>query len=123
MSNLLDTGTRSKTITINTGAERISALTERSTIMYVLHKGSLRPLSELAFIIEENWQNPSPPAVSHIEALGAMTSTRSTLWGVTGLDAIRSFLLTSRKWSGDVAREVRAELRAHVAAHTEEAAR
>lgn len=80
---------------------------------------SLRPLSELACIIEQNWTTPAPFAVSHIEALGAMTSTRSVLWGVTGLDAARSFLLTSRKWHGDTAREIKAELRAHIANHKE----
>lgn len=80
---------------------------------------SLRSLSELACIIEQTWTTPSPIAVSHIEALSAMTSTRSVLWGVTGLDAARSFLLTSRKWHGDTAREIKAELRAHIANHKE----
>jgi hypothetical protein len=78
---------------------------------------SLRPLSELAYIIEQNWLNPGPSALLHIEALSDMTNTRSVLWGTTGADAARLFLLTSRKWHGDTAREVKAELRAHLAAH------
>ena len=75
----------------------------------------LRPLSELAFIIEQNWINPSPIAVAHIEALSDMTNVRSTLWGITGADAIRAFLATSRGWTTDTAREIKAELRAHLA--------
>ena len=88
-----------------------------------LHHGSwdrpagLRPLSELAYIIQQSWDRPGPSALLHIEALSDMTTTRSVLWGTTGADAARLFLLTSRKWHGDTAREVKAELRAHLAAH------
>jgi hypothetical protein len=77
----------------------------------------LRPLSELAYIISESWKAPSQLAVAHIEAMSAMTSARSVLWGVTGATAIDAFLQTSRTWNGDTAREIKSELRAHLAAH------
>jgi hypothetical protein len=77
-----------------------------------------RPIGTIATVIVSDWQNVSPAAVPYVTAM-LMLESLDDRYGHDGADDIvMRFLTNATDWRGDVARAVKAELRAMLRAHT-----
>lgn len=71
-----------------------------------------RPLSTIAREIREDWAKPYFGAVPYLDAMSSLNAI-SDKYGWDSADSIvRYFLSNATTWRGDVARRVKAELKA-----------
>jgi hypothetical protein len=73
-----------------------------------------RTLSEIASEIKRDWKNVNYAAKPNLGAMGSFSTVNDTF----GYDSARSvvlyFLSNASSWRGDVAKRVKAELKAHL---------
>lgn len=73
-----------------------------------------RPLSEIASEIKKDWKQVNYAARPYLWAMGSFNTIDDTF----GYDSARSvvlyFLSNASSWRGDVAKRVKAELKAHL---------
>ena len=71
-----------------------------------------RPLREIAAEITADWTAYHDHAQPYIDALSKMHNATDRFGLGTGSNAIQGFLINAQTWRGEVARRVKAELRA-----------
>lgn len=75
-----------------------------------------RTLSTIAHEISENWPRPYFGAVPYLQAMGDLQSVDDSYGHDSGRSIVLYFLANASSWRGDVARRVKAELKALVSA-------
>lgn len=71
-----------------------------------------RPLYEIAGEISRDWKNPYFGAVPYLQAMHSLESIRHNYYYDDGKSIVLYFLANANTWRGDVARRVKAELKA-----------
>ena len=71
-----------------------------------------RPLYEIAREIEKDWKRPYFGAVPYLEAMNCLHSINDNFIEDSGKSVVLYFLANANTWRGDVARRVKAELKA-----------
>jgi hypothetical protein len=71
-----------------------------------------RPLYEIAREIEKDWKRPYFGAVPYLEAMGYLNSIEDNFIEDSGKSVVLYFLANANTWRGEVARRVKAELKA-----------
>jgi hypothetical protein len=71
-----------------------------------------RPLSAIAAEIRRDWTNPYFGAVPYIDAMRSMGSIDDNFGCEDARSIVLYFLYNAKGWRGDVARRVKAELKA-----------
>lgn len=71
-----------------------------------------RPLSEIAREIRADWKRPYFGAVPYLDAMGQLNSVSDRFGFDDARGIVRYFLSNATTWRGDVARRIKAELRA-----------
>ena len=69
------------------------------------------PLSQLAFICQRDWKNPSPYAVPYIKALLSCPNLDTMYGQDSARDITLYFLSNAAGWRGETAKLVKAELK------------
>ena len=72
------------------------------------------PIYEIANYIRQNWKKVSPYAEPYLEAMESLNSINDNYYLDSGSSVVLYFLSNSAGWRGDVAREVKAELRSRL---------
>lgn len=67
-------------------------------------------LSQIAFIIRQNWKNVNFGAVPYLDALQTMDSIADNYGADPGSQMVAYFLSNATTWRGDTARVVKKEL-------------
>jgi hypothetical protein len=70
-----------------------------------------RPLYEIAREIAARWPTASPHAKAYLKAMHYLVDIEDSFAAGHARKVVRSFLLYSKEWQGDVAERVKAELR------------
>ena len=73
---------------------------------------SNRPLYVIAREIRADWKKPSAYAVPYIDAMASLGSVEDAYYFDSGREIVLRFLCNSAGWRGDVARQIKAELKA-----------
>lgn len=73
--------------------------------------GNIRPLSEIAAEIRENWKKVSPFAEPYLKAMSTLQSIQDYYGLDSGEEIVLRFLSNSTGWRGEVARRIKAELK------------
>lgn len=81
-------------------------------ITYVTERTSL---SDIARMISDDWTNVYFGAVPYLNAMHALDSVNEAYGCDSGKSIVRYFLSNASTWRGEVARQVKAELRKRVA--------
>tara|TARA_A100001011_G_C14175209_1_gene784341 strand:- start:878 stop:1132 length:255 start_codon:yes stop_codon:yes gene_type:complete len=68
------------------------------------------PLSDLAQMVREDWDNPHFGAVPYLDAMATMESIEDKYFLDDGDDIVIYFLANAQTWRGEVARNVKKEL-------------
>lgn len=71
-----------------------------------------RPLYEIAHEIEKDWKRPYFGAVPYLEAMGYLNSIEDNFIDDSAQSVVLYFLANANTWRGEVARRVKAELKA-----------
>ena len=71
-----------------------------------------RQLNEIAGEILRDWRRPSPYAKPYIEAMLELETIEDRYYADSGRSIVLYFLSNATHWKGEVARNVKAELRA-----------
>ena len=71
-----------------------------------------RPLYEVARDIRADWAKPYFGAVPYLEAMEAINGIHDMYYYDTADSVVRYFLANASTWRGDVARTIKAELKA-----------
>jgi hypothetical protein len=71
-----------------------------------------RPLYEIARDIRNDWKRPYFGAVPYLEAMGYLNSIEDNFIEDSGKSVVLYFLANAGTWRGEVARRVKAELKA-----------
>jgi len=71
-----------------------------------------RPLREIADDIRDDWKNPYFGAVPYLDALGSLESIKDNYGLDSAKSIVRYFLSNATKRQGEVARSIKAELKA-----------
>ncbi len=71
-----------------------------------------RPLYEIAREIENDWKRPYFGAVPYLEAMGYLNSIEDNFIDDSAQSVVLYFLANANTWRGEVARRVKAELKA-----------
>ena len=71
-----------------------------------------RPLSTIAREVRLNWVKPYFGAVPYLEAMGSLSSVTDRYFEDDGRTIVAYFLANATTWRGEVARRVKAELKA-----------
>ncbi|MFC4336040.1 hypothetical protein [Salininema proteolyticum] len=74
-----------------------------------------RTLSEIAAEIEAEWTNVKDAARPYLDAMAALQSVGDSYGFESGTGVVLYFLANAGGWRGEVARRVKAELKAMVA--------
>jgi hypothetical protein len=69
-----------------------------------------RPLSEIAFEIQDKWRHLSLAAVTPVAAMCHLRHIDDRYGGHPGRAVVRDFLGCSASWTGPTARRIKAEL-------------
>jgi len=72
----------------------------------------MRLISEIATDIKHDWQKPNYAAVPYLDAMGALDTIDDSYYADSARSVIMYFLSNATSWRGDVARQVKAELKA-----------
>jgi hypothetical protein len=77
----------------------------------------LKPLTinEIAEVIRKNWKPVNYAAEPYLQAMFSLESINDKYVNDDGRQVVNYFLANAREWRGDVARMVKAELKARVA--------
>lgn len=70
-----------------------------------------RPLYEIAREIEKDWKRPYFGAVPYLEAMGYLNSIEDNFIEDSGKSVVLYFLANANTWRGEVARQVKTELK------------
>lgn len=73
------------------------------------------PLHRIAHIIRVNWTKPYFGAVPYLDALGSLSDVDDNYGLDSGRSIVLYFLANANTWRGEVAREVKAELKRRLA--------
>lgn len=73
-----------------------------------------RPLYKIAVEIRDNWENVNYAAEPYLEAMEALNSVHDNYYCDSGKSVVLYFLANASSWRGDVARRIKAELKALV---------
>jgi hypothetical protein len=73
-----------------------------------------RPLYEIAQEIRKDWKKPYFGAVPYLDAMGSLHDARENFGYDSGKSIVLYFLANAQMWRGDVAKRVKAELKAMV---------
>ena len=68
------------------------------------------PLSDIAQMVREDWDNPNYGAVPYLDAMATMESIEDDYFLDGGDDIVIYFLANAQTWRGEVARNVKKEL-------------
>ena len=68
------------------------------------------PLSDIAQLVREDWDNPNYGAVPYLYAMATMESIEDKYFLDDGDDIVIYFLANAQTWRGEVARNVKKEL-------------
>lgn len=71
-----------------------------------------RSIADIAREIRSDWKNPYFGAVPYLEAMTTLDSIRDNYHYDDGKSIVLYFLANANTWRGDVARRVKAELKA-----------
>ena len=71
-----------------------------------------RLLSEIAAEIRKDWKNVNYAAKPYLDAMSTMGSIKENFYFDSGVSVVLYFLSNANSWRGDVARRVKAELKA-----------
>ena len=75
-----------------------------------------RPINDIAAEIHSNWtavrNNMNHPAAPYLRAMYALESIRDNYYDDSGKSIVLYFLANANTWRGDVARRIKAELKA-----------
>lgn len=72
----------------------------------------MRTISEISEEIRNDWRKPYFGAVPYLEAMQYMDSPRDNFGADSGREIVLYFLSNATGWKGEVARRVKAELKA-----------
>lgn len=72
------------------------------------------PIYEIAKYIYQNWKNVSPYAEPYLRAMTNIDSINDNYFNDSASSVVLYFLSNAIGWRGDVAREVKAELRSRL---------
>lgn len=78
-------------------------------------ENNYRPLSVIAREIKNNWKNVSYAAKPYLDAMLQLESINDSYYEDSGRSIVAYFLSNSSQWKGDVAKRIKAELRAMLA--------
>lgn len=71
-----------------------------------------RPLYEIAKEIRQDWKNLSPYAKPYVDAMATLNKITDTYICDSGKSVVLYFLSNASSWRGDVAKRIKAELKA-----------
>lgn len=71
-----------------------------------------RPLYEVAREIRRDWKKPNYAAVPYLQAMGELDKITDRYWMDDGVGIVSRFLSNASSWKGEVAKRVKAELKA-----------
>ena len=71
-----------------------------------------RPLYTIAAEIRRNWKTVSPYAAPYLQAMGTLNSIEDNYGFDSAYSIVSYFLANAGSWRGDVARSIKAELKA-----------
>ena len=74
-------------------------------------------LNEIAEVIDANWAKINFAAAPFVSAMYSLASISDNYYADTGLYVVSYFLSNAGTWKGDVAKLVKAELKARCAAY------
>jgi|TARA_B100000902_G_scaffold319586_1_gene311879 hypothetical protein len=74
-----------------------------------------RPIFEIAKDIRKDWTNANPYALPYLEAMDDLYSIEDKYIFDSAKSVIRYFLANATSWKGEVAREIKQELKNMVA--------
>jgi len=74
-----------------------------------------RPIFEIAKDIRNDWTNTSPYALPYLEAMDDLYSIEDKYIFDSAKSVVRYFLANATSWKGEVAREIKQELKDMVA--------
>jgi len=77
--------------------------------------GSLS-LSEIAGVIRADWKKVNYAAAPYLDAMSTLQSINDNYYADSGHSVVLYFLANANSWRGEVAREVKAELKRRAAA-------
>lgn len=77
-----------------------------------MEKTQPRPLYEIAHEIQRDWISPYFGAVPYLQAMGELDDMRDTYGADSAESIVLYFLGNAAGWRGEVARRVKAELKA-----------
>ena len=69
---------------------------------------------EIADVVWADWKNVSPYAKPYLEAMGSLSSVNDAYFADNGKSVVSYFLANAGSWKGEVAKSVKAELKALV---------
>ena len=76
------------------------------------NKATARPLYEIAAEIEKDWKKVNFAAQPYLDAMVALTSVNDMYGFDSGKNIVLYFLSNAGSWRGDVAKRIKAELKA-----------
>jgi hypothetical protein len=71
-----------------------------------------RPLYEIAAEIKKDWKKPNYAAVPYLDALYSLNSISDNYYADTAKSVVLYFLANAGTWKGEVAKRIKAELKA-----------
>ena len=71
-----------------------------------------RPLYTIAAEIRRNWKTVSPYAAPYLQAMGTLNSIEDNYGFDSAYSIVSYFLANAGSWRGEVARSIKAELKA-----------
>ena len=75
-----------------------------------------KTFAEIVRMIRADWKNVNFAAKPYLEAMSAMTSPNDSFGFDSGVSIISYFLANAATWRGEVAKAVKAELKARISA-------
>lgn len=71
-------------------------------------------IAGLAFIISTDWKNVNYAAKPYLEAMLSLNSIKDMYYCDTGISIVSYFLCNANSWKGEIAREVKKELKKRI---------
>ena len=72
----------------------------------------MRPLYQIAAEIRRDWKKVNYAAKPYLDAMGSLTSIKDNYFMDSGKSIVLYFLSNAASWRGEVAKRVKAELKA-----------
>lgn len=77
-------------------------------------------LNEIALVVIKNWHNMSPAAKPYVEAMSCLRAITDKFYADSGYSVVAYFLCNAAGFRGDVAKLVKAELKARMKKYEKE---